>query len=632
MVDTLNLIYGTPVPAALAAPIEVTLAGRRCVISADDGDQLKQVMRESDGDVAADLEGFGLGDLAVHLKAVQVGHATRVVVLDPRHPRQHRMISWALREARSITMHNSTFDAPNLYRNGLIDLASLAKITDTLLYARLAWPDQTVRKGLADLSAAHLGVTDGRVTGLFAVNGWRSVAEGYRNADLDLPAYVVGAGLDVLCTAALRPILRAAALATLTTGHPFTRWGVTGADAQRLVEREQRINRMLLRRACVGLRIDPEYHAAYLDQVSQEQHAREQVLADAGVRPGVGQDLAAAALKHDGLADLMANWPRTRTGAYQMTKETVPALAARWPVAAAFAAHKEVSHVRKDYLDKLDRQADQHGRIHPVTNLLKAVTGRASMGDPPLHQFSDTARGMILADPGDTLVSIDWAQIEPVVMANVAGDADALRPYETDGAKFYDAVAARAGCTYKQAKVTLLAQLYGEGLPKLAASLGITEQDAADLQKLIFEALPQTKLFVGNRRLVHPDGGRLRRLARDHRQVFTLSGRILPIPMGRYDGRWSVAEHKAVNYFVQGSAYDLLAETLVSIEEAGLGDAVYLTMHDELVVSATAAPDIRRLMEIPPARLVELASQHGHHRVPVIHTDLAVMGERWKAV
>ena len=119
---------------------------------------------------------------------------------------------------------------------------------------------------------------------------------------------------------------------------------------------------------------------------------------------------------------------------------------------------------------------------------------------------------------------------------------------------------------------------------------------------------------------------KLKAIGKQYRQIFTLSGRILPIPMGRgFDGGPpSIATHKAVNFFCQGGAYDLLAETVVSACEHGLGDALYLCMHDELVVSTSAAHDVRKIMETPPARLCELAG-----RVPVLRTDRADLGERW---
>jgi hypothetical protein len=82
--------------------------------------------------------------------------------------------------------------------------------------------------------------------------------------------------------------------------------------------------------------------------------------------------------------------------------------------------------------------------------------------------------------------------------------------------------------------------------------------------------------------------------------------------------------HKTVNYFVQGSQYDLLAETLIRIKEAGLAKAIYIAMHDELVVSKSAAHDVQQIMRTPPERLIWMSG-----RVPVLRTDIADLGERW---
>lgn len=242
-------------------------------------------------------------------------------------------------------------------------------------------------------------------------------------------------------------------------------------------------------------------------------------------------------------------------------------------------------------------------------NLLKAVTGRMSIGDPPLQQYPGDARGILLADEGDSLTSLDWSQIEPVIAANFARDHDMLAGYES-GKDFYEGITEWVDVDRKMAKKTLLAQLYGEGITRLAADLGVTKDQAYELQDRIFETLPGTAQLIQ----------RVKTRAKRHRLVMTMSGRILPIPSFEGD----VAAYKAVNYLIQGSAYDVLAEALVKIENSGLGDAVYLAMHDELVVSTDAAQDVQKIMEDPPERLCELSG-----RVPILRTDRKDLGERW---
>jgi DNA polymerase-1 len=151
-------------------------------------------------------------------------------------------------------------------------------------------------------------------------------------------------------------------------------------------------------------------------------------------------------------------------------------------------------------------------------------------------------------------------------------------------------------------------------MDKLAASLKVTKQEAFSIRDQVFAGMPKIENLIKT----------LKQLGRDHEKIFTVSGRIVPIPTTLYDGKWSVAAHKAVNYTIQGSAYDVLAEACIAIEEAGLGDAVYMALHDELVVSTDAAEDVRRIMATPPERLCQLAG-----RTPVLRTDMKHLGERW---
>jgi len=78
---------------------------------------------------------------------------------------------------------------------------------------------------------------------------------------------------------------------------------------------------------------------------------------------------------------------------------------------------------------------------------------------------------------------------------------------------------------------------------------------------------------------------------------------------------------------IQGSAYDVLAHTIWEMERAGLGDALHLAMHDEVVVDTAVADEVQRIMVTPPPFLIEWAQ-----RVPVLRTDRADMGHSWAKV
>jgi DNA polymerase-1 len=58
-----------------------------------------------------------------------------------------------------------------------------------------------------------------------------------------------------------------------------------------------------------------------------------------------------------------------------------------------------------------------------------------------------------------------------------------------------------------------------------------------------------------------------------------------------------------------------------------LADTLYITMHDELVTSTSAASEWEKIMQTPPERLCHLAK-----RVPLLRTDREDIGERWAKV
>jgi DNA polymerase I-like protein with 3'-5' exonuclease and polymerase domains len=584
------------------------------------------------GWAAADIETAGLGLLGRDIKVLTLADRNHAVLLDVRDPAQHALAVWAFGRLDKIIFHNSPYDVPNLGMSGLWRPEWCSKVVDTLLYARLAEPSVIMKKSVEECAARYLGIAKSTTTmnRLFRELGL-TIAEGWKRFDLDRPVYVFGAAMDAIVTARLEEPVRRAAMDTLTTGHPWTAspYGVRGYEAKRLVEREQILNqRIFLPRSVKGLRIDPEYADRY---AADHRRAVEQATASlqaVGVTPGKAAELMAFLEKEGAIPEIYPTTPKT--GSYSTAADNLKRL--HHPVAEAYVTIKQIEHVSKDYLQKC-LELEHEGRVHPQVNLLAAVTGRMSMGDPPLHQFPGDARGIILADEGDSLTSIDWSQVEPVLAANMAKDHDVLAGYEDGSRDFYSSIAIAAGLAGKDAtpddfktvrdggtgkyvkgrktaKVILLAQLYGEGITKLALDLGVSIEEAKSLREVVFQPIPKVKRLVAN----------MRSLAERHKQVFTMSGRILPIP----SGIWGVDTHKGVNFLVQGSAYDTLAEALIRVDEAGLGSAVYLALHDELVVSTEAAEDVRKIMQEPPTRLIEIAQ-----RTPVLRTDMLDLGNRW---
>jgi len=651
------------------------------------------------GVIGVDIEGAGLsGRKRYDVKSVQMADERHCLIADPRDPAQYQIIRRILNSGRKLVIHYSVFDAQVLHMVGLLELDSIWNVEDTLIWARGADPrEKHGGHKLFQVTGKYLGMSGTDPMPLLLKTLGVTTNTWYEEFDLNTPAYRHMAAADAIAVARLRPILRQAFYDRLTRysppikgqrydnskGHPFGRFGVTGDEAWRLVDREQITSQQALRRQCKGLLIDPDHLDKYRATVGREIDELAGKIEAVGVTPEHGM----SAIKYlDKIGELPADHPRTPpsksfpNGQWKSDADTLEAM--DHPFAKLFLRHKQLEHDAK-YLAKI-MDNSINGRIYPGTNKLMAATGRSSMSDPPLQQFTGIARGMILADDheaaartiehpvvddnGDAvpctcknvkgMVSVDWSQIEPTLVAYMAKDTAAIEYYEA-GNKVYDFVgAAGIDVSYKQTKIILLGLLYGKGARRLAGELGCSVEEAKELVDLVWQALPGSKALAGPYRR-DGSGGKWQTIAQNYRLTFTLSGRIIPVPSGTWPCRvckgkgWTgtpedqeecwvpeckgkgkyfqVATHKGVNFPVQGGAYDLLAESEIAIKEADLSDALYLTMHDEMVVDAAAWHDIQKLMQRPTDVVMDrLELLCG--RQPTFRTDWAHMGERWHKV
>ena len=220
-------------------------------------------------------------------------------------------------------------------------------------------------------------------------------------------------------------------------------------------------------------------------------------------------------------------------------------------------------------------------------------------------------RAVVVADEGRSLTSLDWKSQEPLLAAAMARDMPLVEHYE-NGGDIYEPISERAGVDRDTAKVVVLGLFYGLGNAKLAANLGVTSAEARDIQNYVKSAMPGITTFIERIKANAVRG-----------YVPTVSGRYITVSRNPWQNG-ELMVYKSVNMVVQGSAADSLHDALVRIEEAGLGWAVQLPIHDELVVDSEAADAISGIMETPPAELTKWLGRPGKFRV-----DRAELGHRW---
>lgn len=253
------------------------------------------------------------------------------------------------------------------------------------------------------------------------------------------------------------------------------------------------------------------------------------------------------------------------------------------------------------------------------------VTGN-SVNDPPLQQFSEDARPVITSDGDEELWSVDWSSIEPVVLANMAGDKDFITPFN-NGGDLYIPLARKAGLIppsvsdedaashpgRKKAKQMLLAAMYGQGMRSLSEAMGISIEEAQSIQDGIRNAMSVTWDFMNS----------VTATTRRTGFSYTIWGRMMDERLTPQE----IKTHVAVNHFCQGSAADVLMDSLLRLDDAGVGHRVKMLIHDEMVVTDRDLELTKQIMSTPPKALAERA-----RLMPILRIDAQKMGRHWLKV
>jgi DNA polymerase family A len=230
------------------------------------------------------------------------------------------------------------------------------------------------------------------------------------------------------------------------------------------------------------------------------------------------------------------------------------------------------------------------GRFRPEYVVGGVVSGRwASRGGGAL-QIPKLLRQAVVADPGWTLVVADAAQLEPRVLAALAGDLAFART--ASSGDLYDAVASAIGSDRATAKVALLSAMYGG-----------TGGDGGQSLALLRRRFPQASAFVEAAARAGEEG----------RVVRSVLGRSCPPPsaawravtsdsgdpeQGRDPGAGRAARARGRftrNFVVQASAADW-ALVLLALVRGRLADLaatpspqLVFFQHDEVIVHCPAA-------------------------------------------
>lgn len=272
-----------------------------------------------------------------------------------------------------------------------------------------------------------------------------------------------------------------------------------------------------------------------------------------------------------------------------------------------------------DYIRGMRTELGADGRIHPNIRPMQAATHRMSISNPPIQQFprdDPRVRGTLIADPGEVIITADYAQVEFRVAAAVSQDPVLIRKIK-NGEDLHEVTAsALFGKGFNKGQ-RQASKPIGFGRLYLGGAKGIYTQMAesdttgympsmAQVQRAIRAFDNQYKVYyrwaTGLKDKTENNGGVL----------FTATGRRLIVS----------PSYASANYAIQSVARDLFAAGINKAHKQGLGQYIRLVVHDEIVASVPED----RAQEI--GELIAACMTTEFKGVP-IEVEWEIKGKRW---
>lgn len=303
--------------------------------------------------------------------------------------------------------------------------------------------------------------------------------------------------------------------------------------------------------------------------------------------------------------------------AYPRTEKTKkPSITKDWLEGLAHPAGKLLRRARKAETFK-NTFIDGHilgnvvkGRLHTQFHQLKGddngtVSGRFSSSDPNLQNiptrdkvFGPKLRSLFVPESKEhDWWSRDWSQIEYRILAHFAsildlpGAQEVVDAYVNDPTTdFHQLVAELTGLGRPDAKNFNFGMVYGQGIKKIAATLGCTLEEAKRIAEIYHGRAPYVKALSKKVTNQADKKGFIRTLLGRHRRYNIWEQYIDGAPQYFSEQNEEGTRHRAYTYaalngLIQGSAADLMKQAMVLQYEAGVWKDLgvpYLTVHDEL--------------------------------------------------
>lgn len=476
--------------------------------------------------------------------------------------------------------HNARYDVAMLRKHGIVIPPDL--VDDTMMMAHIANP--TVSIGLKQQSGRHVdpkaASMQSQLDAVMSSGKWTWATIPVCPSG-PLAVYWIYAALDPVLTVRLWDHHASSVL----------------SEAPRAYDLEVSVGWVADRMERAGLLLDrpytlnqgEEFAALYEDLTARS-------LGEFGVDPGSREQITQRLL-----GDGVELWKTTPGGDFSLDKEVMAGI--DHPLARLLLERRKVEKLKSTYLRRFLEYSEHDGRLHPSINTLGfaeqsagafgVVTSRMSMSHPNLQQLprgkdplSRVIRNCVVAAPGKTLIMVDFDQVELRIMAHLSADPGLAAAFATEEDFFTtltrgiykDPSIDKDDPKRQLTKSYVYATLYGAGNDKLATTTGVPLAEVEQLSRdfaASYSGVPDFQQEVQRR-------ARLR--SREEGMPYTRS----PLTNRRFIGETG-KEYKLVNFTIQGMAAEILKTKLLELDAAGLGDALRLPVHDEVIVEVDNA-------------------------------------------
>ena len=286
---------------------------------------------------------------------------------------------------------------------------------------------------------------------------------------------------------------------------------------------------------------------------------------------------------------------KTKTGDWSTSADALEALSAQgFEIVDRVLEHRQLSKLKSTYTDSLQTQINPAtGRVHTSYQMAGTTTGRLSSTDPNLQNIpirteeGRRIRTAFIAEPGWTILSVDYSQVELRLAAEMAG-VEALKQAFRDRVDIHTLTASQVfdvpleqvtSDIRRSAKAVNFGIIYGISGWGLAKQLGIDQAEANIFIRKYLGRFSEIQTYMEARKAE----------ARQHGYVKTLYGRKCYVANinAKVPGQRAGAERQAINAPLQGTAADIMKIAMArmprALTAANLRARMLLQVHDELV-------------------------------------------------